>query len=291
MGFFDGIMSAIGDVAGPAIDMVTGAFDGGIPIGSLISAGTSLFGTEQTNTANAAQAAMNRAFQADQTGTAYQRAVKDMSAAGLNPMLAYSQGGASSGGGAQATMQNSLGAAVGSFQQQRQLDANLDVASATAAKARAEAHVADTQAALNAATVPKVQAETVQSTSSAAHLDQQVRNLAEEINRVRSSTALIEAQRRWGNVKTPAEYADLMAGARLKGFELGKGEQLLPAIKRGLTAEAGLSELAIPQARNLAESQSSWWMRNVSPYLSDFSKVTTSAAGAAASGKYIFGGK
>ena len=65
-----------------------------------------------TNNANAAQAQKNRDFQADQTGTAYQRAVKDLQAAGLNPMLAYTNGGASSGSGAQAVMQNAVGSAI-----------------------------------------------------------------------------------------------------------------------------------------------------------------------------------
>lgn len=52
---------------------------------------------------SADQAQLDRDWQERMSNTAYQRAVADMKAAGINPALAYSQGGATTPGGAAAT--------------------------------------------------------------------------------------------------------------------------------------------------------------------------------------------
>lgn len=74
-------------------------------VAPLVSSAVNYFSTKDTNKENARQAELNRQFQANQSATAYQTATKDMKAAGLNPMLAYSQGGAQAMSGSTAQMQ------------------------------------------------------------------------------------------------------------------------------------------------------------------------------------------
>lgn len=58
------------------------------------------------------QAEENRLYQSHMSNTSYQRAVGDLKAAGLNPMLAYSQGGASTPGGSAPTISAPSGSAA-----------------------------------------------------------------------------------------------------------------------------------------------------------------------------------
>lgn len=56
-----------------------------------------------TSRFNSAEAAKNREFQERMSNTSFQRGMKDMKLAGLNPILAYQKGGASSPGGSTAS--------------------------------------------------------------------------------------------------------------------------------------------------------------------------------------------
>lgn len=117
MGLFSSIIGVAKDFLGGGV----GEF-----LGPVIGGGLSLLGGSAANAANASQAQMNRDFQADMSGTAYQRARKDLEAANFNPMLAVGNGGASSPSGSTASMMDALSPAVSTAMQASRLKADLD---------------------------------------------------------------------------------------------------------------------------------------------------------------------
>lgn len=78
-------------------------------IGNIIGGSMQQQGQAAANQANIRLAREQMAFQERMSNTAYQRAMQDMRAAGLNPILAYQKGGASSPGGSMPNMQNEMG--------------------------------------------------------------------------------------------------------------------------------------------------------------------------------------
>lgn len=74
------------------------------------------FGQKEANAANIKIARENRDFQERMSNTAWQRQRSDMELAGINPILAYKTGGASSPGGSMARVESALGAGVQGYQ-------------------------------------------------------------------------------------------------------------------------------------------------------------------------------
>lgn len=94
------------------------------PLGSAVN----IWGALDQRKAQKEAAAESMAFSERMSSTAYQRGVADLKAAGLNPMLAYSQGGASAPQGTTISPENITEGAVSSAMDFRRLRKDIEEA-------------------------------------------------------------------------------------------------------------------------------------------------------------------
>lgn len=150
--------------------------------GNLVGGWLGMEGQESANEASAASARERMNWEKMMSDTAYQRGVKDLKKAGLSPMLAYSQGGASTPSGAQYEAKNELsplassaGSAVQKALEAGNLKAQID-------KTEAETELASAQAAETQARIPTYAADIGLKESQTAKASYEMQNLLSQTN-------------------------------------------------------------------------------------------------------------
>lgn len=109
------------------------------------SAAFGFLGASNQNDENWARSQAQMDFQEYMSSTAYQRSMDDMRAAGLNPMLAYKQGGAGGGAGTNIPAVNEVAPALSSAMQTRRLGQELKTMAAQRENLRADTVLKSTQ--------------------------------------------------------------------------------------------------------------------------------------------------
>lgn len=204
-----GLFSSIAKIASP----VLGALSGGTGA-ALITGGASLLGGMLQNSANRSAASRQMGFQEQMSNTSYQRAVSDMRAAGLNPALAYSQGGASSPSGASYSAVDALSPAVSSAMQAKRLNQDLENLKAQEKQTEALAEKAKSDTVSNTWMNAKMKADIANQTAATAS---QVR-----LQRAQETQALTNASLSATTAKKVAADTLLSAAALPKAKNMGE---------------------------------------------------------------------
>lgn len=116
---------------------------------AIAAGGASLLGGYMANQASAKQAALNRDFQERMSSTAHQREVLDLRAAGLNPILSATHGGASTPSGSMAPQADIVSPSVASAMAAKRTKAEVELMGQHERTSREDMYLKKSQQALS----------------------------------------------------------------------------------------------------------------------------------------------
>lgn len=182
-------------------------------IASLLPGPLGLAGSVISNIWSAREAAKNRAFQAEQTGTAVQRRMADLKAAGVNPLLA-GRFEASSAGGSQAQISDlgdAVGKGVSSVIALRTAKAQLQLLEAQADETTARAGLARTQAAdiSNTAAAGRLNLISIQRDLATMDYDQRRELFPQVLAKAKAEVQSLVSSAKAAQARTALDRADL----------------------------------------------------------------------------------